>query len=276
MGSDAIMDQRPDGEWLLEVEGLTVNYGLAKAVDNLSLRVAPGTIVAIVGANGAGKTTTLSALMGLLPATGSVRFRGRQMVDCDVVTRVVDRLALVPETRDLFVEMSVEENLRLGAFQRYLNGDRDFDEDFARVHALFPRLKERSRQLAGTLSGGERQMLAIGRALMARPLLLMLDEPSLGLAPLIVGEIVSVIAKLRRDGVSVLLVEQNAKAALGVADYAYTIEAGRVAFHGPAAQLASDPRIIEVYLGSTETSRYPDRGQAADFACEQQKGIRSR
>ncbi|MBR0843267.1 ABC transporter ATP-binding protein [Bradyrhizobium liaoningense] len=270
------MDQHGDGEWLLEVDGLTVDYGLAKAVDNLSLRVAPGAIVAIVGANGAGKTTTLSALMGLLPATGSVRFRGRQMVDCDVVTRVVKRLALVPETRDLFVEMSVEENLRLGAFQRYLNGDRDFDEDFARVHALFPRLKERSRQLAGTLSGGERQMLAIGRALMARPLLLMLDEPSLGLAPLVVGEIISVIAKLRRDGVSVLLVEQNAKAALGVADYAYAIEAGRVAFHGPAAQLASDPRIIEVYLGSAETTRDPDRDQAADFTREQQKGIQAR
>ncbi|WP_349631755.1 ABC transporter ATP-binding protein [Bradyrhizobium liaoningense] len=274
--SDPIMDQHGDGEWLLEVDGLTVDYGLAKAVDNLSLRVAPGAIVAIVGANGAGKTTTLSALMGLLPATGSVRFRGRQMVDCDVVTRVVKRLALVPETRDLFVEMSVEENLRLGAFQRYLNGDRDFDEDFARVHALFPRLKERSRQLAGTLSGGERQMLAIGRALMARPLLLMLDEPSLGLAPLVVGEIISVIAKLRRDGVSVLLVEQNAKAALGVADYAYAIEAGRVAFHGPAAQLASDPRIVEVYLGSAETTRDPDRDQAADFTREQQKGIQAR
>ncbi|WP_440210820.1 ABC transporter ATP-binding protein [Bradyrhizobium diazoefficiens] len=239
----------------------------------MSLRVAAGAIVAIVGANGAGKTTTLSALMGLLPATGSVRFRGREMVGRDVVTRVTNRLAMVPETRDLFVQMSVEENLRLGAFQRYMNGDRDFTEDFARVHALFPRLKERSRQLAGTLSGGERQMLAIGRALMARPLLLMLDEPSLGLAPLVVGEIISVIAKLRDDGVSVLLVEQNAKAALGVADYAYAIEAGRVAFHGPAAQLAIDPRIVEVYLGSSETSGHSDHGKV-DF--EQPKGIRAR
>ncbi|MBS0248647.1 MAG: ABC transporter ATP-binding protein [Proteobacteria bacterium] len=256
MALDPATPHRPQDEWLLEVDDLTVDYGLARAVDHLSLRVAPGSIVAIVGANGAGKTTALSALMGLLPSTGSIRYRSRQFLQSDVASRVAHRLTLVPETRDLFVEMSVEENLRLGAFQRYISGDRDLEADFSRVHALFPRLHERSRQLAGTLSGGERQMLAIGRALMARPLLLMLDEPSLGLAPLVVNEIFSIISDLKRDGVSILLVEQNAKAALQVADYAYAIEAGRVVLHGPASELISDPRIVDVYLGTAEAADY--------------------
>jgi branched-chain amino acid transport system ATP-binding protein len=250
------------GDWLLEVDQLTVDYGHARAVDGLSLRVAPGSIVTIIGPNGAGKTTTLSALMGLRPATGRVRYAGRSLLDRDVATRVADRLALVPETRELFAEMSVEENLRLGAFQRYRRGERDFKVDFAHVHRLFPRLLERSRQLAGTLSGGERQMLAIGRALMAKPRLLMLDEPSLGLAPLVIAEIFSIIAALRREGVAILLVEQNATAALKVADYAYVIESGRIVLQGSASELASDPRVALTYLGVGDDTQETGDGYA--------------
>ena len=158
-------------------------------------------------------------------------------------------MTLVPEKRELFGEMSVEDNLLLGAFQRYRHGQRDHDKTMAEVYALFPRLQERRKQLAGTLSGGERQMLAIGRALMARPKLLMLDEPSLGLAPLIVREIFHIIEELKRRGASILLVEQNARAALQVADYAYVLETGEIALEGPARELASDKRVIDSYLG---------------------------
>lgn len=263
MESDRRITNESGAKNLLSVQELTVRYGLARAVDGISLCVAPGSIVAIVGPNGAGKTTTLSALMGLLPATGLMEFAGQSLLGQDVAARVTSRLALVPETRELFGRMTVAENLLLGAYRRYRQGERDFKSDIAHVHALFPRLRERSKQLAGTLSGGERQMLAIGRALMSKPRLLMLDEPSLGLAPLITAEIFTIIANLREEGVAILLVEQNAVAALQLADYAYVIESGRIAIEGHAADLAKDPRVALTYLGSQEFQPTPHERSAA-------------
>ena len=234
---------------VLRVEGLCVSYGEVEALTDASITVGEGQIVTVIGPNGAGKTTMLSAIMGLLGSKGEVSFDG-SVEGVPSVERMVTRgMNLVPEKRELFGEMSVEDNLLLGAFQRYRGGKRDHRETMEEVFGLFPRLKERRSQLAGTLSGGERQMLAVGRALMARPRLLMLDEPSLGLAPLIVREIFRIIAELRRRGVSILLVEQNARAALQVADYAYVLETGSVAMEGPARTLADDPRVIETYLG---------------------------
>ena len=234
---------------VLEVRDLSVSYGKVEALSNANIRVGEGQIVTVIGPNGAGKTTMLSAIMGLLDSKGKVDFDGT-VEGVPVVERMVARgMNLVPEKRELFGEMSVEDNLLLGAFQRYRGGKRDHAQTMEEVYQLFPRLKERRTQFAGTLSGGERQMLAVGRALMAKPKLLMLDEPSLGLAPLIVREIFRIIAELRRRGVSILLVEQNARAALQVADYAYVLETGAVAMEGPAAQLADDPRVIEAYLG---------------------------
>ena len=238
---------------VLRVRDLSVTYGKVGALANANLQVGAGQIVTVIGPNGAGKTTMLAAIMGALPANGGargeVRFDG---IDCggSPIERLVARgMTLVPEKRELFGEMSVEDNRLLGAFPRYRHGQRDHGKTMAEVYALFPRLKERHRQLAGTLSGGERQMLAIGRALMARPKLLMLDEPSLGLAPLIVREIFHIIEELKRRGASILLVEQNARAALQVADYAYVLEMGAVAMQGPARELADDPRVVEAYLG---------------------------
>jgi branched-chain amino acid transport system ATP-binding protein len=191
--------------------------------------------------------------MGALPTTGTtrgvVRFGGVVETQPSIETMVARGMTLVPEKRELFGEMTVEDNLLLGAFQRYRSGARDHGKTMDEVYALFPRLQERKGQLAGTLSGGERQMLAVGRALMARPKLLMLDEPSLGLAPLIVREIFHIIVELKRRGVSILLVEQNARAALQIADYAYVLETGECVLDGPAATLANDPRVIESYLG---------------------------
>ncbi|HQU89171.1 MAG TPA: ABC transporter ATP-binding protein [Denitromonas sp.] len=234
---------------ILEVKDLCVSYGKVEALHNANLTVGEGQIVTVIGPNGAGKTTLLSAIMGVLPSRGEIRFDGA-VERVPEVERMVSRgMNLVPEKRELFGEMSVEDNLVLGAFQRYRMGLRDHAETMAEVYALFPRLKERRSQMAGTLSGGERQMLAVGRALMARPKLLMLDEPSLGLAPLIVREIFRIIGELRKRGVSILLVEQNARAALQVADEAYVLETGEVAMSGPARQLADDPRVIEAYLG---------------------------
>ena len=234
---------------VLEVRDLTVSYGKVEALSNVNIKVGEGQIVTVIGPNGAGKTTMLSAIMGLLESRGTIEFDG--LADgMPVVERMVARgMNLVPEKRELFGDMSVEDNLVLGAFQRYRMGLRDHRQTMDEVYHLFPRLKERHDQLAGTLSGGERQMLAVGRALMAKPKLLMLDEPSLGLAPLIVREIFRIIGELRRRGVSILLVEQNARAALQVADYAYVLETGEVAMEGPARQLADDPRVIEAYLG---------------------------
>ena len=234
---------------LLKVQDLRVNYGKVEAIHNISLEVGAGQIVTVIGPNGAGKTTSLAAIMGLLPASGHIDFDGHVQRAANVEKRVIQGLALVPEKRDLFGEMSVEDNLLLGAFQRFRKGHRDQAQTMEEVFALFPRLAERRSQAAATMSGGERQMLAIGRALMGKPKLLMLDEPSLGLAPLIVREIFRIIAGLRERGVSILLVEQNARAALQVADYAYVLEMGAVAMQGPARELADDPRVVEAYLG---------------------------
>ena len=234
---------------LLEVRNLSVAYGKVEALSNAGIAVGEGQIVTVVGPNGAGKTTMLSAIMGLLPARGEIVFDGVADDMPDVEALVARGMNLVPEKRELFTTMTVQDNLALGAFQRYRLGHRDQAATEADIYDLFPRLKERRQQLAGTLSGGERQMLAVARALMAKPKLLMLDEPSLGLAPLIVREVFRIIAELRRRGVSILLVEQNARAALQVADYAYVLESGQVAMEGPAHELAHDPRVIESYLG---------------------------
>ncbi|HEV3240819.1 MAG TPA: ABC transporter ATP-binding protein [Casimicrobiaceae bacterium] len=234
---------------LLEVRDLSVAYGKVEAVHGVSLTIAAGSIVTVIGPNGAGKTTLLGAIMGLLPWRGDIRYAGASLSGIAVEERVARGLCLVPERRELFAAMSVADNLELGAFQRYRAGDRTIGQTREEIYARFPRLAERRGQLAATLSGGERQMLALGRALMAQPKLLMLDEPSLGLAPLIVKEIFSIIAALHQTGVAILLVEQNARAALQVADYGYVLETGEVAIAGERAALAGDPRIAATYLG---------------------------
>lgn len=235
---------------VLEVEDLCVSYGKVEALHHPSIKVGEGQIVTVIGPNGAGKTTMLSSIMGLLPRTrGTIRFQGHELGDVEVEQMVALGINLVPESRALFGEMSVEDNLLLGAFMRHRLGHRDQEQTMDEVFGIFPRLKERRTQYAGTLSGGERQMLAVARALMAKPRLLMLDEPSLGLAPLIVREIFRVIAELKQTGVSILLVEQNARAALQVADYAYVLETGEIALEGPSDQLVDDPKVVESYLG---------------------------
>jgi len=238
---------------VLQLRDLCVGYGKVEALHNANLKVGAGQIVTVIGPNGAGKTTMLGAIMGALPLNGSTRgeiiFDGTQCAGNEVEQMVAAGMTLVPEKRELFGEMTVEDNLVLGAFHRYRSGQRDQAQTMQEVFGLFPRLRERRAQLAGTLSGGERQMLAIGRALMAKPKLLMLDEPSLGLAPLIVREIFRIIEELKRRGASILLIEQNARAALKVADYAYVLETGEVALEGAASELASDSRVIESYLG---------------------------
>ena len=237
-------------ESILDVLDLSVAYGKVEALHHINLRVAPGQIVTVIGPNGAGKTTLLSAIMGLLRKTrGEIHFLGDRQRDVEVERMVALGMNLVPEKRELFAEMSVEDNLLLGAFMRHRIGFRDQRETMQEVFGIFPRLKERRTQHAGTLSGGERQMLAVGRALMAKPKLLMLDEPSPGLAPLVVREIFRVIAKLRQTGVSILLVEQNARAALQIADYAYVLETGEIALEGPSQQLIGDPKVVQSYLG---------------------------
>jgi branched-chain amino acid transport system ATP-binding protein len=215
--------------------------------------VPAGSIVTVIGANGAGKSTMLNAMMGSLPQTGhsagTVQYAGTDVSAWQVERRVAAGMSLVPERRELFGTMSVEYNLLLGGFRRYRAREAGWRDTLNEVFDLFPRLRERRAQQAGTLSGGERQMLAVGRALMAKPTLLMLDEPSLGLAPRIVREIFHIIARLRETGVAILLVEQNARAALQVADYGYVLETGEVILHGPARELAGDPKVIESYLG---------------------------
>ena len=234
---------------LLDVRDLHVRYGRVEALGGVSLAVPRGSIVTVIGPNGAGKSTLLNAVMGLLPiAGGRVSWRGSEPPAL-TEDRVRDGLALVPEKRELFATMSVEDNLLLGAYARVRSGDRRATDAIDEVYARFPRLRERSAQLAGTLSGGERQMLAIGRALMSKPDLLMLDEPSLGLAPLIVRDIFGIIASLRQGGVSILLIEQNARAALQVADHAYVMETGSITLQGDAESLARDPRVVASYLG---------------------------
>ena len=233
---------------LLEAEDLHVAYGRVEAVRGVSLSMQAGQIVTVIGPNGAGKTTLLAALMGLLPSHGRIAYDGIDLRRLEVEDRVERGLCLVPEQRELFAEMSVVDNLVLGAYtHRRASGELQAALDA--VYRRFPRLAERRRQLAGTLSGGERQMLALGRALMSRPRLLMLDEPSLGLAPLIVREIFHVITGLRAGGVSILLVEQNARAALESADYGYVLETGEIGMHGAAGDLLHDKRVMATYLG---------------------------
>jgi branched-chain amino acid transport system ATP-binding protein len=234
---------------LLEVRDVCVAYGKVEAVHKVSLKVEEGSIVTVIGPNGAGKTTLLGAIMGTLPARGEVIYAGRAIDRLTVEQRVAERLVLVPERRELFGSMKVEDNLTLGAFAR-LRRDRDALRTLDDVYARFPRLRERRGQEAGTLSGGERQMLALGRALMAKPRLLMLDEPSLGLAPLIVREIFAIVSALKAAGVSILLIEQNARAALQVSDYGYVLETGECAVEGPSRDLTADPRVAATYLGA--------------------------
>lgn len=236
-------------DFTLAVEDLTVSFDGFKAIDALNLYIDKNELRVIIGPNGAGKTTLLSAAMGLLPSRGEIHLDGKRIARPGVEVMVANGVALVPEKRELFGEMSVEDNLLLGGFSRWRRGLRDQAQRMDEVFAIFPRLRERRPQMASTLSGGERQMLAIGRALMARPRLLLLDEPSLGLAPLIVREVLQVVAGLRDHGVSVLLVEQNARAALKVADRAYVLEMGAVALSGAARELLHDRRIIDTYLG---------------------------
>jgi branched-chain amino acid transport system ATP-binding protein len=235
---------------LLAVTDLHAGYGRAEVLHGLNLKAAAGSVVTVIGPNGAGKSTLLNALMGVLPSRGGIAYRGQSIAMQSLEERVMQGIALVPETRALFGSMPVEDNLRLGAYRQVRLGKKDSGASLERVYALFPRLKERRTQLAGTLSGGERQMLAVGRALMGEPSLLMLDEPSLGLAPLVVRDIFNTIAALRSTGVTILLVEQNARAALDVADYGYVLEMGEIALEGPASDLARDPRVIDTYLGA--------------------------
>lgn len=219
-----------------------------------SLTVERGQIVTVIGANGAGKTSLLMTAIGLLPCAGRVLFDGRDVSALDTESRIEMGFCLVPERRELFSRMSVEDNLVLGAYSRHA-GATAVKQSMAEVFQRFPRLRERRGQLAGTLSGGERQMLALGRALMSKPRLLMLDEPSLGLAPIITREIFQVITSLREFGVSILLVEQNARAALETADFGYLMETGEIVHSGPAATLINDPRLIATYLGGSNSPR---------------------
>ncbi|MBK6865617.1 MAG: ABC transporter ATP-binding protein [Ideonella sp.] len=235
---------------LLSVTDLHAGYGKAEVLHGISLRADAGQVITVIGPNGAGKSTLLNALIGVLPSRGAIAYQGRAIGGLELEERVMQGLALVPEKRALFGTMAVEDNLLLGAYRQVRLGQRDTGSAMEKVFALFPRLKERRAQLAGTLSGGERQMLALGRALMSQPTLLMLDEPSLGLAPRVVKEIFRTIDGLRATGVTILLVEQNARAALEVADYGYVLEMGEVALEGPAAELARDPRVIDTYLGA--------------------------
>ena len=239
---------------LLQVKDLHAGYGRAEVLTGLNFHLDAGQVVTIIGPNGAGKSTTLNALMAVLPSRGQVLFDGTDLAEVTLEERVMLGLALVPEKRELFGTMPVEDNLLLGAYRQVRLGNRQAMATLDTVYQLFPRLKERRVQLAGTLSGGERQMLDVGRALMSRPTLRMLDEPSRGIAPMVVRDIFNTISGLRKTGVTILLVEQNARAALEVADYGYVLEMGEIALEGPAEQLASDSRVIDTYLGAARKS----------------------
>lgn len=233
---------------MLEVQNLTVHYGPIPALRGVSLRVGKGEIVALIGANGAGKTTTLSAISGLhRPSNGKVMLEGRDVTALPPQQKVALGITHVPEGRRIFPDLTVRENLEMGAYLR--RGRDTLNKALGHVYDLFPRLKERQRQVAGTLSGGEQQMLAMGRALMAEPKVLLLDEPSLGLAPLLVNEIFNRIAQLNREGLTILLVEQNAHKSLALAHRAYVMEIGVIAMEGEARALAADARIRDMYLG---------------------------
>jgi branched-chain amino acid transport system ATP-binding protein len=237
---------------MLEVQGLHAGYGLVEVLHGLTFQVPKGQVVTLIGSNGAGKTTTMRALSGMIrPRSGTIRLNGKDIAGLESHDVAREGLAHSPEGRRVFPTLSVEDNLTLGAFPR-LTGSRprgDISADRERAFTLFPRLKERRAQLAGTLSGGEQQMLAMGRALMLRPEILLLDEPSMGLAPKLVEEVFRIIRQLKEEKVTMLLVEQFAMAALGVADHAYVLENGRIRFQGPAAQLKNDPAVKAAYLG---------------------------
>jgi branched-chain amino acid transport system ATP-binding protein len=236
---------------MFEIGDLHVSYGQVEAVRGVSLNLAAGQIVSVIGPNGAGKTTLLSAAIGLLPCKGTLRFEGEDISSLGVEERVERGICLVPERRELFGEMTVLDNLQLGGYSKRLSRSA-LNQRLDQVYAKFPRLAERRVQRADTLSGGERQMLALGRALMSGPRLLMLDEPSLGLAPLIVREILAIVRGLRDEGVSILLVEQNAMAALQSSDYGYVLETGEVSLSGNADALVNDPRVYATYLGGAD------------------------
>lgn len=231
---------------LLYIDDLRVSYGGIEALKGISLSVEKGEIVTLIGANGAGKSTTLRAISGLVPIkTGTITYDGSVISGMTPQRIVAEGICMVPEGRHVFPNLTVLENLRIGA---YLRKD-DIQPDIEHVYQLFPRLRERSWQLAGTLSGGEQQMLAVGRALMMRPKLLMMDEPSLGLAPLVIRDIFSIIRTLHEEGITILLVEQNANAALRIADSAYVLETGSLGMHGTGEELLNDPRVKDAYLG---------------------------
>lgn len=238
---------------VLETRDLAVRYGKIEALRDVNIRLEPGQIAAVIGPNGAGKSTLLNAIMGALPPEGQVQgdvfYKGGCISHHEIDQRLVKGLALVPESRELFTSMSVEDNLVLGAYRRRKSGW-SYRDGLEQIYTVFPRLKERRKQLAGTMSGGERQMVAIGRALMTDPAVLMLDEPSLGLAPRVMAEVFEVISHLRDSGVTTLLIEQNSRAALDVADYGYVLELGDITLEGPASELSNNPRVIEAYLGA--------------------------
>ncbi len=232
----------------LEIRDLHVSYGGIRALKGINLTVEEGQIVTLIGANGAGKSTTLRAISGLLkPQSGSILYGDQELVGLPAKEIVSRGIIHVPEGRRVFPDMTVAENLKIGAFLRRDKADIAKDMDY--VYSLFPRLKERSWQMAGTLSGGEQQMLAVGRALMSRPKVLMMDEPSLGLAPLIVKDIFSIIRRVNDDGITVLLIEQNANAALKIADYGYVLETGTISLSGTGEELLHDESVREAYLG---------------------------
>jgi len=236
---------------MLKIENLSVHYGGIHALQGISLDVPAGKIVTLIGANGAGKSTTLNTIIGLVKSSaGSVSFEGKNILGQPTKNLVEQGLVLVPEGRRIFPNLTVQENLTLGSYARTDNEQVEQDRD--RVFTLFPRLKERVKQKAGTLSGGEQQMLALGRALMSKPKILMMDEPSLGLAPIIVGMIFDIIKEINSSGVTVLLVEQNAKAALEAADLAYVLETGRITLSGSGKELLADDRVRKAYLGEAD------------------------
>lgn len=232
---------------MLKLEGIVAGYGNITAIKSIDFEVPEGSIVSLIGANGAGKSTTMRTIMGLLkPSAGKVTFNGEDITGKATFDIVKKGISLVPEGRQILQDMSVYENLEMGA---YIRNDKEIDDDIKKVFKRFPILDERSYQLGGTLSGGQQQMLAIGRAMMARPKVLLLDEPSMGLAPLVVNEIFETIKEINKDGTTVLLVEQNVRQALKIADYAYVLETGNIVLHGKADDIAHDPRVMEAYLG---------------------------
>lgn len=237
---------------MLEIKDLKVKYGGITALDGISMNVSEGKIITLVGANGAGKSTTLRSITKLVtPVSGSITYEGKELTSMNTQDIVKLGITLVPEGRHVFADMTVDENLMIGA---YLRKDKEnFKKDIAFIHEMFPRLKERAKQLSGTLSGGEQQMLAVGRALMSNPKVMMMDEPSLGLAPLVVKDIFNIIQKVNREkGVTILLIEQNANAALKIADYGYVMETGKIGLEGTGQELLANEQVKELYLGKSK------------------------